>query len=237
MEARVFFILSIICILLFQRCSSVYNTYADQDLTIDFEKYRTYAWIARDSFSVNFTTFDNEFIEKDIQRLVNKELDARGMSFDRINPDLLINYSFIINDKVITMESPVYPYVPTPMNLTPNPYNYTTHMYNYPHSNFFNFHYNNPYNPYITPYLFDYNVPMGTNITPYIIGSYIQEFPVTEGTLVFDFIDAENNNLVWRGWSEGVLDNARIYREKLPAIINDIFKRNPLPILDNEDYL
>lgn len=209
-------------------CTSVYNTYADLDDDANFREYKSFSWIPRDSFPVFGTEYDNELMEKHINEMVADEMIRRGLVEDNNNPDLLIVYYFQMEDKIHTFESPVYAYAPTPLNLTPNPYNYTTHMYNNPHSNFWNFHYNNPYNPYQTPYLYDWNVPLGTPEKPYIIGGYIQEIPLTEGKLIIDIIDTKENTLVWRGWSTGTLDEPHIYKQKLPVMIHDIFSRYPV---------
>ncbi|WMJ75209.1 DUF4136 domain-containing protein [Cytophagaceae bacterium ABcell3] len=209
-------------------CTSIYNTYADLDAEADFAEYKSFSWIPRDSFPVYGTEYDNELVEKEINNLVNQELRARGMFEDNYDPDLYIVYYFQMEDKINTFQLPVYAYAPTARDLTPNPYTYTTHMYNNPHSNFWNFRYNNPYNPHQTPYLYDWNVPVGTPEKPYIIGQYIQEIPFTEGMLIIDIIDSNDNSLVWRGWSTGALDSPHIYKQKLPVMIRDIFTRYPV---------
>ncbi|MFN6946803.1 MAG: DUF4136 domain-containing protein [Cytophagaceae bacterium] len=211
-----------------QGCQSVYNTYADLDDNKDFGNYHTFDWIARDSFPVYGTEYDNELVEKQINNLVNRELITRGLQQTSEDPDVLIIYYFQMEDKENTFQSPVYAYVPTPHNLNPNPYNYSTHMYNNPHNNFWNFRYNNPYNPYQTPDLYDWNVPLGVPEKPYILGEYIQTIPFTEGKIIIDVIDTEENNLVWRGWSVGALDDPNTFKQNLPIMIHDIFSRYPV---------
>jgi hypothetical protein len=50
----------------------------------------------------------------------------------------------------------------------------------------------------------------------------------SEGTLILDFMDATNCNLIWRGWASSVLDNNRTMDEELlRGAVDDIFKRFP----------
>lgn len=50
----------------------------------------------------------------------------------------------------------------------------------------------------------------------------------SEGTLIIDFMDAANCNLIWRGWATSVLDDSRMMNEELlRKAIADIFKRFP----------
>jgi hypothetical protein len=50
-----------------------------------------------------------------------------------------------------------------------------------------------------------------------------------EGTLIIDFMDATNCNLIWRGWATSVLDDSRIMNEELlRKAVDDIFKRFPV---------
>lgn len=50
----------------------------------------------------------------------------------------------------------------------------------------------------------------------------------SEGTLIIDFMDANNCNLIWRGWATSTLDDSRIMDEELlRKAVDDIFKRFP----------
>lgn len=50
----------------------------------------------------------------------------------------------------------------------------------------------------------------------------------SEGTLIIDFMDASNCNLIWRGWATSILDDSRTMNEDLlREAVDDIFKRFP----------
>jgi len=50
----------------------------------------------------------------------------------------------------------------------------------------------------------------------------------SEGTLIIDFMDATNCNLIWRGWATSVLDDSRMMNEDLlNRAVDDILKRFP----------
>jgi hypothetical protein len=50
----------------------------------------------------------------------------------------------------------------------------------------------------------------------------------SEGTLIIDFMDATNCNLIWRGWATSVLDDSRMMDEDLlNRAVDDILERFP----------
>lgn len=50
----------------------------------------------------------------------------------------------------------------------------------------------------------------------------------SEGTLIIDFMDVTNCNLIWRGWATSILDDSRMMNEDLlQKAIDGIFKRFP----------
>lgn len=50
-----------------------------------------------------------------------------------------------------------------------------------------------------------------------------------EGTLIIDFMDSRNCDLIWRGWAVSVLDDDKAISEKLiRKAVNEIFKEFPM---------
>ncbi len=83
-------------------CSShKYHTTRIQN--INFEQYQTYAWLPPiDSLSKSY--FNGDIARTNILSTANEELEARGLQYDKENPDLLFRYITIVNNK----SRPVY---------------------------------------------------------------------------------------------------------------------------------
>lgn len=63
----------------------------------------------------------------------------------------------------------------------------------------------------------------------YVDGYTIDTVKYTTGSVIIDVIDAETNKLVWRGWSERVVDRAN-YERTLSRDIGAIFREYPVAI-------
>jgi len=77
---------------------------------VDFSRYRTYGWLSPvDSLSKSY--FDNDIANANILEAANQELEARGLTYTKDDPDLLFRYIAIVNNK----KRPIYggyPYGP-----------------------------------------------------------------------------------------------------------------------------
>ena len=84
-------------ILVLGSCSSYkYNMTRVQKL--DFSQYKTYGWLPPvDSLSKNY--FTNDIAKDNILSTANHELENRGLSYSKDNPDLLFRYITIVNNK------------------------------------------------------------------------------------------------------------------------------------------
>lgn len=94
---RFIFFLSAGLILFLASCSSYrYNTTRIQSL--DFSQYKTYGWLPGiDSLSKGY--FSNDIAEEKILSTANQELEARGLTYSKQNPDILFRYISIVNNK------------------------------------------------------------------------------------------------------------------------------------------
>lgn len=88
-------------------CSShKYHTTHVQNL--DFGQYKTYGWLSpSDSLSKDYYT--NDIAKGNIMTTANKEIEARGLTYSKDNPDILFRYVAIVNNKSrMVYSSPYY---------------------------------------------------------------------------------------------------------------------------------
>ena len=65
---------------------------------IDFNQYKTYGWLTPvDSLSKDY--YNNDIARNNIMSTANKEIEARGLTYSKENPDLLFRYVTIVNNK------------------------------------------------------------------------------------------------------------------------------------------
>jgi hypothetical protein len=194
--------LLLICIL--KGCAST-QIFSDKDDAIDFNKYKTFAWLPTGNFSYG-NGFDNQIIESNIKTNASKLLELAWLKADTIAPDLLFEYHIEFKNKTIIEQQPIYNY------------NYNNGMYNYGRYNYNRYY---GYNPYWRH----------SNMNaPYIIG--YKSVPVTyeEGTLLISAIDRNTNKLVWRGWSVSTVTDAATYELELKKDVTKILQKFPIQI-------
>ncbi|WP_257670448.1 DUF4136 domain-containing protein [Parapedobacter tibetensis] len=90
-------------------CSS-YRYHTTKVEATDFSQYRTYGWLSpMDSLSKSY--YNNDIAHNNIMETANKELENRGLTYSKENPDLLFRYIAIVNNKSRPMYGG-YPYSP-----------------------------------------------------------------------------------------------------------------------------
>lgn len=100
-------ILSVLMFSVLGSCSSQkYHTTRIQSK--DFTQYKTYGWLAPvDSLSKDY--YNNDIAKDNILRTANQELEARGLTYAKENPDILFRYVAIVNNKSrIVYSSPMW---------------------------------------------------------------------------------------------------------------------------------
>ena len=132
---------------------------------------------------------------------VNQEMQARGYRLDNQNPDLLVNVSTMYREEEELLRTPVA-----------GTYEYYTTGFYTPTT--------------LEPYYYT-----GYNTIPQITGVGIREVEYTEGTFVVDVIDATNNKIVWRGWSETPVDPSEL-DESVKEYVDNIFEEYPVEVED-----
>lgn len=70
--------------------------------------------------------------------------------------------------------------------------------------------------------------PFGYNYGHYWVENELDTYRYREGTLIIDFMDSENCNLIWRGWAVSVIDDEVISEEMIDKAVVEIFKKFPM---------
>lgn len=99
--SQIFFII----IIGLSSCNTFTNLKVKYDRKLDFEKYKTYAWLPDVDKSGN-NDFDNDLIRQRIRNYVGHCLDERQYEIDTLNPDLLVRVKWMTHAREI-----IYPYV------------------------------------------------------------------------------------------------------------------------------
>jgi hypothetical protein len=226
-------------IALYNSCTSVQNTYSEVSEEADFSRYRTFAWLPKDSSTIDDILYDNQIVQKKLQHKVNDELESRGFSYNSSTPDLLLQYTIIVDKQERLLSYPVYSYSPVGPQASFFPY-YPNYPYDYNYALNHQYYLRNGitgYDPYLVPRYNSPNVPfyspnyLSNNAYPWAqvyVGSNFQQVEFEEGTIVIDAIDRNTGELLWRGWSVGGFEDSETFREELSTVLDYIFDRFPV---------
>ncbi|MBX9852032.1 MAG: DUF4136 domain-containing protein [Cytophagaceae bacterium] len=207
-------------------CTMTGSNYTTADKKTDFSKYQSFAWLPKDSSQIQNVLYDNGIVARNIREIVNSELVKKGYYINRDTPDVLIQYTLVVENKEeIINNSTVQntlpgsnPFIqPYNSNATDSPgnlyfYSNAGNAYNY------NFYVNNY--PYYTNAGFPQPVP-------YAVHNNFQQINYKEGTLIIDFIDTKTNELVWRGWNTETLTDPNSFQTALPRELENILRKIP----------
>jgi hypothetical protein len=108
-------------------CSPEIRVHTDHDPEYNLLTYKTFDWSQKtDIESGKNPLYYNELNDKRIKTAVGEQLTKRGYTQADENPDLILHYHIIINDRsVITPEPYGYYYSPYWMRMQTNVYQYT----------------------------------------------------------------------------------------------------------------
>ncbi|MCS6821792.1 MAG: DUF4136 domain-containing protein [Microscillaceae bacterium] len=81
---------------------------SDYDKTVDFSKYKTFAWLPKTHFPPLDASLQEQAIDQKILIFVNGELISRGISLDIQKPDLLVMYQLNIPYQEKPIDTPSY---------------------------------------------------------------------------------------------------------------------------------
>jgi hypothetical protein len=194
----------------------------------DLSSYNSFAWLPKDSSAIKDPLYDHDILSQKIHDHVNQQMTGKGYSIDTNTPDLLIQYTFVVENKEQIINSPARPnYLPTSPYVFNEPYNSNatdspSNLYFYSNpSNIYNYNYHINSYPYYSPYGFP-------NPVPQTYGNTFQQIQFKEGTLIIDIIDRNKNQLVWRGWNTETLSDPNNYQDQLSAEIYNIMENFPM---------
>ena len=176
---------------------SPYNYYSYQSKNADLSKYKTYAWVPSGEAKVN-KVFDNSIAEESIVDAASQELNERGLSLDNREPDLLIKYTAVVNDKTRNYSDPVY---------YRSPSYYVPRMAYAGGRRVFYYQYVNPF--------------------PVYVGSEMRKESFEEGNVMIDLIDRRTSKVIWRGWGKGEVNDPEKAIGDIPKVIDKIFGKFP----------
>lgn len=186
-------------------CATYNNISSDYDRSIDFTRYKTYAWL--NSHQPHAATpYDNEIIENNFKNYVDHELASRNYQVDTGLPDLLFELVLSNQKKIRTTNTTTA--VPLYNSYSPGSYRY----YN-PSAYRWNAYGYTNYN-YVRP--------------QYQINNQVIQTEYNRSTITINVFDRVLNKEIWTGTAEGdIYDNRYVQNEMHPAI-DAILKQYPL---------
>lgn len=101
-------------------CNTFTNLTVRYDKKIDFDQYKTYAWLPDADKSGN-NDFDNDFIRQGIRNYIGHCLKERHYAADTLQPDLLVRVKWMAEARELTMP-----------NIAERPFYYNSIYYNDP---------------------------------------------------------------------------------------------------------
>lgn len=99
---------SLLVLLTLMAACSGYRYYAIQSSKVEFNKYRTFAWLPAADTSRNKQY--NDIADERIREQVTARLKQCGLKLAARAPDLLVRYSVIVKDRVRSYNYPMYVY-------------------------------------------------------------------------------------------------------------------------------
>ena len=194
-------------------CSATYNAVSsDYDRSVDFSKYKTFAWLPDKADTAN-TRYNNEIIRNNIRNYFGQCMSDRGYIFDGESPDLLLQLVITNAKKERVISS------------------YPSSWYYRPY--YFGSHY---YSPYSYGYYYRYYPSYGYGYSGYPGYSTTQKQEYVNGSVTLNLIDRKANKLVWSGTAEGdIYDPSHISHDLHPAV-HSLLNEYPVKPLLNRSH-
>lgn len=194
MNNKIFSGLIMLCVVgLIASCSS-YSYYSVGNGT-EVGRYRTFAWLAPPKQSRPLS----DFADQRIREAATSELENRGLRLKARNPDLLVRYEVMVNEKERVYDQPVYNYVGG---------GYYPRVAYYRGGRAYYWVYRQPY--------------------PVYVGSDVERIPYREGTLIIDIINRKTGKVIWRGYGVGEVENRAKAEGDIPKVVANIIGKLPM---------
>jgi hypothetical protein len=79
--------------------------HVEKDNSVDFSRYKSYAWVDQDGNRANRS---NQLMEQKFKSAVSDALDKQGWRMDNRRPDVLISYDVLVERSTKQQSEPVY---------------------------------------------------------------------------------------------------------------------------------
>lgn len=146
------------------------------------KSYESYAYLPNKDTIID-RDFNNEEIQTTIVETINANMRENGFVLDRKNPDILVHYHAMFDEKIAVNANPVYT-------------NYAYYRPGY----------------YVGPYYQDFMYDNYFTVQR-LNGPRVDQVPYRERTVVIDLIDRRTNEILWRGTSNETISTRRMDRE------------------------
>lgn len=206
-------LLIISCLMIFIGCGTYQNIYFNYDKSIDFSKYKTFAW-APDTASVaskefEHTAYDNDIVRNNAKNYITHCLTQRGLLVNIDSPSVIVQL-VLLNEKkeqIVSYRS--------------NPYS--------------GYYFNNPYYfPYYYPY-YRYYTWYGWGYYPYWndqTTSYTKTY--VKGTITINMFDRKLKKPVWTGSAEGDIYDPKYIQYDVHPAVDRIMKKFPIKSVNKQ---
>jgi hypothetical protein len=188
-------------------CNVYTGIYTTQELTTDFTKYKTFAWLADKADTVN-SPYNNDIIRNNIRNYFSKEMSDRGYRVDTDNPDMLLELVVKNTPHTVThvWHDDFYYY---------RPYYYRS-LY---------------YSPYRNRYYYVWYPRYVYTIPPYY-GTTTYRDTHMDNAITLNIVDATAKKLIWTGTVEAdIYDPSMIEKDIHPAIAQ-LMKKFPVKVIE-----
>ena len=146
--------------------------------------------------TIKNNAYDNVHVNEVVIDEINQNMKENGYKLDRNQPDILVYYHLMFDEEMAVNASPVYT-------------NYSYYRPGY----------------YVGPYYRNYAYNNYFTIQR-LSGTGIEQIPYKEGTIVIDLIDRRNNEIIWRGRANDVVNRDNLEQE-LRSYVDAIFEEYP----------
>jgi hypothetical protein len=101
--------LAIICfVVALASCSSIRYVKYDMDRRVDFNRYKTYAWIPSPDVPYKDLRYDNHIVENNIKAFAADNIIKKSLRLSVDSPDLLFYYNLQIDKGAHLIQVPIY---------------------------------------------------------------------------------------------------------------------------------
>ncbi|WP_345948547.1 DUF4136 domain-containing protein [Mucilaginibacter sp. PAMB04274] len=197
MKKIIFLSITVMTISLITACSR-YSYYSVGGTATTLSKYRTFAWLPPLKQTRN-AALNNDIADQRIHESATTDLEERGLRLKGKNPDLLVRYMIMLDEKERIYDQPVYDYAGG---------GYYPRLGYYHGRRAYYYAYSAPYQVYL--------------------GNDVERVPYKQGTLIIDLIDRRTRKVIWRGYGVGEVDNPAQATNDIPKVVNGIIKKLPL---------